>query len=63
MGRVCISPGWPLPCFLAWCLEQGRAVDGRSMCQGRRGGASSMHALASRVWVAGVRGGGGGEGP
>jgi len=26
MGRVSQHPGWPLPCFLAWCLERRRLL-------------------------------------
>ena len=51
----------PFPASLLGALR-GRAVDGRSTCQEEPRGASSIHAVSSRVWVFGVRGGGG-EGP
>ena len=60
-GHVCSRPGLaPLPACVLGALRGG-AVDGRSMCQGGPGGASSVHGLASRLWVVGVREGG--EGP
>ena len=62
VGRVCRQPGLaPFPASLLGALR-GRAVDGRSTFQQQPRGASSIHAVSSRVWVFGVRGGGG-EGP